>query len=155
MQLQRPCMIKTPSNLMHLPCGDISIHINKNRLPYDWVLRRTSFYVYIYIVYIIWYTVHRYTLRKIYFNATAITTHPPLFGQLVCCSIFFAVRSSSSLLFEWRRRRLCTHPNNKTTSNEEEKVRGIIQQSTWWQIKQYTIYITLNIQQSTMANQTI
>ena len=24
-------------------------------------------------------------------NATAITTHPPLFGQLVCCSIFFVV----------------------------------------------------------------
>ena len=64
-------------------------------------------------------TVHRYTLRKIYFNATAITTHPPLFGQLVCCSIFFAVRSSSSLLFEWRRRRLCTHPNNKTSKKKK------------------------------------
>ena len=76
------------------------------------------------------------------------TTHPPLFGQLVCRSIFF----DDDVVFVTRRHR-------PRTLLKEKKYYvhggGIIQQSTWWQIKQYTIYITLNIQQSTMANQTI
>ena len=150
MQRQRPSMIKTPSNRMHLPCGDSSIQINKNRLPYDWVLRRTSFYVYIVS------TIDLRCTDTLYAKYTLCNGHHNSSSPLrSVCLLFYLLRLTillTSLLFEWRRRRLCTHPNNKTTSSKKKvreahaRVRGIIQQSTWWQIKQYTIHWIYNNQ---------
>jgi len=83
------CMIKVPSNQCTYHAGTAVFRSTRTASPtIEFYVVHTSFYVYIVSTI---YTGAPILYAKHTINATAITTHPPLFGQLVCCSIFFVV----------------------------------------------------------------
>ena len=116
---------------MHLPCGDSSSQINKDRLPNDWVLRR---YIVSTIRQIKWCT-ERIGGPKISNHATAINnSSSPL--RSVGLSFYVLRRTTSSLFeFEWRRRhpvpscynrrrKKKTHPRNNNRLQTSNPSRG-------------------------------